>query len=57
MGGGKSVSWPKLSATFHALYSRVAFLTIMAVLMAPLLHRLLYTFHMTISEDELEDQA
>ena len=42
----------KLFATFYALYSGVAFLTIMAVLMAPLLHRLLHKFHMEISEDD-----
>ena len=46
----------KLFATFYALYSGVAFLTIMAVLMAPLLHRLLHKFHMEISEDEREGQ-
>lgn len=45
----------KLFATFYALYSGVAFLTIMAVLMAPLLHRLLHKFHMEISEDDRED--
>lgn len=46
----------KLFATFYALYSGVAFLSIMAVLMAPLLHRLLHKFHMEISEDERDDQ-
>jgi hypothetical protein len=45
----------KLFATFYALYSGVAFLTIMAVLMAPLLHRLLHTFHMEIIEDDQDD--
>lgn len=45
----------KLFATFYALYSGVAFLTIMAVLMAPLLHRLLHKFHMEISEVDDED--
>jgi hypothetical protein len=42
----------KLFATFYALYSGVAFLTIMAVFMAPLLHRFLHKFHMEISEDD-----
>ena len=46
----------KLFATFYALYSGVAFLTIMAVLMAPLLHRLLHNFHMEISEKDLDAQ-
>ena len=46
----------KLFATVFALYSGVAFLAIMAILTAPLLHRLLHKFHMEISEDEPEDQ-
>ena len=46
----------KLFATFYALYSGVAFLSIMAVLMAPLLHRLLHKFHMEISEEDQEEQ-
>ena len=45
----------KLFATFYALYSGVAFLSIMAVLMAPLLHRLLHKFHMEISEKDQDD--
>jgi hypothetical protein len=45
----------KLFATFYALYSGVAFLTIMAVLMVPLLHRLLHTFHMEVVEDDQDD--
>ena len=36
----------KLFATFYALYSGIAFLTMMAVIAAPLLHRLLHTFHL-----------
>jgi hypothetical protein len=46
----------KLFATFYALYSGVAFLSIMAVLIAPLLHRLLHKFHMEISEDGQKKQ-
>ena len=46
----------KLFATFYALYSGVAFLAIMAILTAPLLHRLLHKFHMEISEEEQEDR-
>lgn len=42
----------KLFATFYALYSGVAFLTMMAVVLAPLLHRLLHKFH--LDEDEQE---
>lgn len=47
----KSVA-AKLFAAFYALYSGVAFLTMIAVLMAPLLHRFLHKFHLEISEDE-----
>ena len=41
----------KLFATFYALYSGIAFLTIMAILMAPLLHRFLHKFHLEMSEE------
>ncbi len=40
----------KLFATFYALYSGIAFLTMMAILMAPLLHRFLHKFHLEMSE-------
>ncbi len=42
----------KLFATFYALYSGIAFLTMMAILMAPLLHRLLHSFHAETSESD-----
>ena len=45
----------KLFATFYALYSGIAFLTVMAVLVAPLLHRFLHKFHLEISERDDED--
>ncbi len=38
----------KLFATFYALYSGVAFLSIVAILMAPLLHRFLHKFHLEV---------
>jgi len=41
----------KLFATFYALHSGIAFLTMMAVLLAPLIHRLLHTFHVEESDD------
>jgi len=41
----------KLFATFYALYSGIAFLTMVAILMAPLLHRFLHKFHLEMSED------
>lgn len=40
----------KLFATFYSLYSGVAFLTTIAVLIAPLAHRAMHTFH--VEEDE-----
>jgi hypothetical protein len=46
----------KLFATFYALYSGVAFLTMMAVLVAPLLHRFLHKFHLEVGEDGREEQ-
>ena len=44
----------KLFATFYALYSGIAFLTMVAILMAPLLHRFLHQFHL---EDQNDDKA
>ena len=44
----------KLFATFYALYSGIAFLTMVAILMAPLLHRFLHQFHL---EDQDEGKA
>jgi len=35
----------KLFATFYALYSGIAFLTMMAVLLAPVIHRLMQNFN------------
>ena len=46
----------KLFATFYALYSGVAFLTMIAVLMAPLLHRFLHQFHLEIGEDDQDEE-
>lgn len=42
----------KLFATFYALYSGVAFLSIVAILMAPLLHRFLHKFHLEVHGDK-----
>ena len=47
----------KLFATVYALYSGVAFLTLVAVILAPVYHRLLYHFHMTTEEDEDKSAA
>ena len=40
----------KLFATFYALYSGIAFLSIMAVLLAPVFHRALHKFHLDDEE-------
>jgi hypothetical protein len=36
----------KLFATIYALYSGIAFLSMIAILMAPILHRFLHKFHL-----------
>jgi len=36
----------KLFATIYALYSGIAFLSMIAVLMAPMLHRFMHKFHL-----------
>ena len=47
----------KLFATFYALYSGIAFLTIVATLMAPLLHRFLHKFHLEMSEKDVDERS
>lgn len=42
----------KLFATFYALYSGLAFLTMIAVLIAPVYHRFLHHFHLSTEEVE-----
>lgn len=41
----------KLFATSYALYSGVAFLTMMAVLVAPIAHRIMHQFHLEEESD------
>jgi len=36
----------KLFATFYALYSGIAFLTMMAIMLAPMIHRAMHRFHL-----------
>ena len=36
----------KLFANFYALYSGIAFLSMMAIMIAPILHRFLHRFHL-----------
>ena len=42
----------KLFASAYALFSGVAFLTIVAVLLAPLIHRFLHRFHLELGREE-----
>ncbi len=42
----------KLFSSFYALYSGVAFLSIVAVFFAPIIHRLLHILHVEKSGDE-----
>jgi len=46
----------KLFAALYALYSGIAFLTIMAILLAPPLHRFLHKFHLEMTEDDGSDK-
>lgn len=50
VGENKTVAG-KLFAAFYALFSGVAFLTIIAVLLAPVVHRFLHRFHLELAED------
>src|SRR5262245_38928741 len=49
---GPRTTGGKLFATFYALYSGIAFLSIVAVLMAPVIHRALHKFHLDLDEDD-----
>jgi hypothetical protein len=42
----------KLFATFYALFSGVAFLTMAAVLFAPVIHRFHHKFHLNLKKDK-----
>ncbi len=41
----------KLFASAYAIFSGVAFLSIVAVLMAPIVHRFLHRFHLELDDD------
>jgi hypothetical protein len=41
----------RLFASAHAIFSGVAFLSIVAVLMAPIVHRFLHRFHLELDDD------
>lgn len=42
----------KLFATLYALYSGVAFLTMAAILFAPLVHRFFHKFHLDVEDED-----
>lgn len=42
----------KLFAAFYALFSGVAFLGFVAILFAPIYHRFLHKFHLTMGDDK-----
>lgn len=44
----------KIFASAYAIFSGVAFLSIVAVLMAPLVHRFLHRFHLEISDEDAD---
>ncbi len=44
----------KIFASLYALFSGVMFLTIVAVLMAPLVHRFLHRFHLELADQDDE---
>ena len=47
----------KLFAAFYALYSGIAFLSITAVLTAPIFHRVMHKFHLEEDPDVAQDNA
>lgn len=42
----------KLFASFYALFSGIAFLVSIAVLLAPIIHRLMHKFHLQVNDGE-----
>ena len=41
----------KLFATFYCLFSGIVFLSLMAIILAPIYHRFLHTFHLAEEDD------
>jgi hypothetical protein len=42
----------KVFSALYALYSGIAFLTVMAVVLAPVMHRMLHRFHLQEEQDD-----
>jgi hypothetical protein len=47
----------KLFATFYCLFSGIVFLSLMAIIMAPIYHRFLHTFHLPDEDDESKESS
>ncbi|HJU66713.1 MAG TPA: hypothetical protein VJ650_00595 [Gemmatimonadaceae bacterium] len=47
----------KVFATFYALFSGIAFLSVMAVLIAPIVHRFLHRFHLDLASGKASGAA
>ncbi len=47
----------KLFASFYALFSGVAFISIIGVLLAPVVHRFLHRFHLELASDVPDDDS
>jgi hypothetical protein len=45
----------KVFASFYALYSGIAFLSMTAVLLAPIIHRAMHAFHLDSEDDTTDD--
>ena len=45
----------KLFATFYCLFSGIVFLTLMAIILAPIYHRFLHNFHFVDADDASDD--
>jgi hypothetical protein len=46
----------KLFASFYAMFSGVVFLTVTALLLAPLFHRMIHKFHLELAEEDESDR-
>jgi hypothetical protein len=47
----------KLFSTFYALYSGIAYLTLMGIVMAPFYHRMLHHFHLDDTVEKTTNKA
>ncbi|MFN8390688.1 MAG: hypothetical protein U0136_10395 [Bdellovibrionota bacterium] len=45
----------KLFAIFYALFSGLVFLVVMGLVLAPVIHRMLHRFHLTLEDDDAKN--